>query len=620
MKFLLTLMLAIGTAAAADLPIQSRLQQVAANVLDDPRAQVVVSRDNSGNDNDTSPYIPPPLAKDFSAQSAGKISIIVFHARKLTSEEQKELTSALAAIAKSENTKISGIKFSRISISANESTSASNQATQKAREDLLQASNKLDKLQSELRKIERERNDKASEAAALKAQITAKAAELAKGPNATNPIEQFFSGIKNNKSAVSVVFSVIILLLLLVVGALTWSLRKMSRAFETGLTSIARSFNDSKAREARIALDGGLPGGGTNVNIENKAGNENANDVIHTGMIEFVDQLKNSLGGMAKTDSLDTIVSYVKDMLASDQTIPDAVGAFELLGQEGAAIAFKRLDPSEQEKMYANIRNIRWPGGKMAALIRTGEMLKTRLLEVQLPKPEAAVNTELARLIDGLNPDQFESLLHQLSPQCIARLSAYMKPSKFAQAITGLVSSKENADAVSVALGNLSDSSANSALDAEIKGIIDTVMGGTSARGTWANNYVAELASTLSEDVVDGIVDRLQQQQSHLAPIIRENVVSSRQFFELPTEIQRDVADTAPAKTLAAWALSLSTDLSANVRNMLEEFQRDVFDEETRRLQANPKAAEAASKDARSYMANVVRQRLGTIKGKRNVA
>ncbi len=610
------LLVVCATAYATSDAIQSRLQEIAVTVLDDTRTQIIVKRDEVKLQ--SNPYVPSNVERDFATTSAKSLSIVVLHSRKLDKDQESELRNAILETVKSEGYTLTEIKLTRISIPGGEGSS-SNQASQRAREELLQATNMLQQVQTEMRKLERELDDKAKETAALKAEIAEKSQDK-QNNNAMDQAENWFKALKNNKSSVAIVFSIIIGALLLVVVALTLSLRKMSKSFESGLMSIAKSFDSSKAREARIALDGGLPnGGGTQVNIDNTEKGNGA-EVIQTEMINIVEQIKKSLHGITSTDALNTIVSYVKDTLSNDKTLNDAVGALELLGREGAAIVFNKLEPSEQEKIYANIRNVNWGGSKMRCLIRTAEALKTRLLEVELPRPDTAVNAELARKLGTLTEEQVQGLLARLSPESIARLSAYMRPDQFAGAIASLAESPERAESVSSAIENLTSASGNSSFDGDIATNIESVLGGTSVRETWASKYVSEVANTLSEDVVDGLVTRLQQHQSPLAPVIRHNVVSSKQFFDFPPEVQRDIADTIPAKTLAAWSLGLDSAQNQSLLNILDEFQRDVLAEELRRLQSNPTAAEQASKEARSQLAKIVRSRLNKTNNKRNNA
>lgn len=613
---LLTLVLMSSTARAQKATVNSPQSTQPATTIDvgvrisevfTDRATKVLSRYISPNDfyvtvsakskDDTQPdlpYLPASqssealanLSNDELNNLLGAVNIDIWLNKKFDDETKQTLTQLVQSALGIKSPDAITVKDMQISNTTQTVDGETQKLLDKAQNDLRQAL-------TELKALERERNDlkmenllKANKGETPQKDYPSKPEQVSAKDDKPTEEEKKPAVVDQLIAAAPTLAIVLTAALVLIIVARTFS--SSIRTVGSGMASVANALSSmGGSLGMKVESDNEDPSKSKkNDDVEKAAvtnqtvgsSTQSSSGNIHERIMRLHDEIIANMS--ERTESI--ILTSLTDMLQRPEYVAKAVATLELLGKERSNQLFKRLGKHSRETVLDFLQNGDYGRPKTELMLESGEALKTKLMAEGFGNLRGEMTIKMTEKMLALAEADYYDIFMELSDQYKPRFMFYLD----SEALGRLLSTygQKNPDSVELVmdlLSKIADVESRVDMDPYIISSIDNYLAGR--KEDVQEKYVPyyqKILETMDGELAEKAVDKLGDKSHVLRSKLKGVVITINTMFKLPPEMRMNMIENMNNKQLASLICSLPEDQVATVWDSVSRRRVDLIKDE----------------------------------------
>lgn len=555
---------------------------------------VTVSAKSKDNAQPELPYLPASQSSEALANLSndelnallGAVNIDIWLNKKFDDATKQTLTQLVQSAL--------GIKFAdAITVKDMQITSSQPSVDGETQKLLDKAQNDLRQALTDLKALERERNDLKMESLLKANKGDSAPKEMVIKLNQDEPKEEKPIGEKPKDAVIDqliaaspILAAVVTLALVLVIVARTFS--SSIRTVGSGMASVANALSSmggslgmrvesdsddsSKEKKSEDMEKQSIQSPVANAAAQGSSGN------IHERIMRLHDEIIANMS--ERTESI--ILTTLTDMLQRPESVAKAVATLELLGKERSNQLFKRLGKHSRETVLDFLQTGDYGRPKTELMLESGEALKTKLMAEGFGNLRGEMTIKMTEKMLALAEAEYYDIFMELSDQHKPRFMFYLD----SEALGRLISTygQKNPDSIEMVmelLSKIADVESRVDMDPYIISSIDNYLAGR--KEDVQEKYVPyyqKILETMDGELAEKAVDKLGDKSHVLRSKLKGVVITINTMFKLPPEMRMNMIENMNNKQLASLICSLPEDQVTIVWDSVSRRRVDLIKDE----------------------------------------
>lgn len=481
---------------------------------------------------------------------------------------------------------------------------------QKAQDDLRQA-------MTELKALERERNDlkmanllKENKDVSAKTETPAATAE--KSSEGTTSAQDNL--MEKLIEASPLIAGIILFALVFIIVGRTFS--SSVRSIGSGMSSVASALStmggnirmnvDDESQVGKPSKEAVAAQAQSNP-LAGPQGPQSGGGDIHERIIRLHDEIAVNMS--ERTESI--ILTALTDMLQKPDTVAKAVATLELLGKEKSNQLFKRLGKHSRETVLDFLQNGNYGRSKTELMLEAGEGIKTKLLAEGFGNLRGEMSIKMTEKMLALAEADYYDIFMSLSDQYKPRFMFYLESEALGRLLT-LFGQKnpDKVDTVMDLLSKVADVESSVEMDSTIIAAIDSYLGGR--KEDVQEKYVPyyqKILETMDGELAEKAVDKLSDKSHVLRAQLKGFVITVNTLFKLPSDIRMTMLENLNNKQLASLLCGVPEDQGALIWESVSRRRVELIKDEVELLkQMAPAAMKSVFGETKTLVINKLKK------------
>ncbi len=389
------------------------------------------------------------------------------------------------------------------------------------------------------------------------------------------------------------------------------------RSIGSGMTSVAAALSsmggnirmnvdeeDTDSKPSKDAFNQPIPQAATS--SPTPGSQANGGD-IHERIIRLHDEIETNMS--ERTESI--ILTALTDMLQKPDTVAKAVATLELLGKEKSNQLFKRLGKHSRETVLDFLQTGDYGRSKTELMLEAGEGIKTKLLAEGFGNLRGEMSIKMTEKMLALSEADYYDIFMSLGDQFKPRFMFYLDSEALGRLLT--VYGQKNPDKIETVMEMLSkvaDVESSVEMDSSIIAAIDSYLGGR--KEDVQEKYVPyyqKILETMDGELAEKAVDKLSDKSHVLRAQLKGFVITVNTLFKLPSDTRMSMLENLNNKQLASIICCVPDDQAAIVWESVSRRRVELIKDEVDLLkQMAPAAMKAVFGETKNFVINKLKK------------